>query len=254
MSLIEIKNGNTLLTTINNVNGEVKLNTSNTYMNQDIQVSLDMPVYDGSVINDYLCFTAEENNSTIQLYINTQYGPVPNPPTLEYSKDLLNWLPFVVGETVVAMNIGEKMYLRGDNPYFSPPETNAGNVMFMMTGKIAASGDLISLLDKSCQKTDISTQYCFSGAFLNCTALTSLPKLTATSLSYGCYYWMFYGCSNIKVSTVQTGEYQTPYRIPASGTGTAEQRALYEMFSGTGGTFTNTPVINTTYYTNNNVI
>lgn len=197
---------------------------------------------------DYLCFTAKENNSTVSTYIETQYGPVPNPPTLEYSKDLLNWSPFVVDSTVVTLNAGEKMYLRGDNPYFSPPGTNYGNVVFKMTGKIAASGDLMSLLDKSCKSTTISTEYCFSGAFMGCNALISPPKLTATSLSYGCYYWLFHGCTNLKISSTQTEDYQTPFRIPASGTGTAGSYALYQMFDGTGGSFKGTPSINTTYY------
>ena len=65
---------------------------------------------------------------------------------------------------------------------------------------------------------------------------------------------MFYGCRLIKLSTTQTGEYQTPYRIPKSGTGTTATGALTEMFANTGGTFTGTPSINTTYYTSNTVV
>ena len=59
---------------------------------------------------------------------------------------------------------------------------------------------------------------------------------------------MFYICINIKLSTTQTGEYQTAYIIPKSGTGTTATDALLNMFSVTGGTFTGTPEINTTYY------
>jgi hypothetical protein len=65
---------------------------------------------------------------------------------------------------------------------------------------------------------------------------------------------MFYGCSLIKLSTTQVDEYQTEYRIPFSGTGTTASNALGSMFANTGGTFTGTAIINTTYYTSNTVI
>ena len=65
---------------------------------------------------------------------------------------------------------------------------------------------------------------------------------------------MFKGCTKIKLSRSQTGEYPTEYRIPTSGTGTIALDALTEMFMDTGGTFTGTPNINTTYYTSNTVV
>ena len=59
---------------------------------------------------------------------------------------------------------------------------------------------------------------------------------------------MFQGCTSLKLSTTQTGEYTQEYRIPSSGTGTTASNALTNMFVSTGGTFTGTPEINTTYY------
>lgn len=59
---------------------------------------------------------------------------------------------------------------------------------------------------------------------------------------------MFYGCYRLKLSTTQTDEYTQEYRIPTSGTGTTAMDALKYMFTSTGGTFTGTPEINTTYY------
>jgi len=59
---------------------------------------------------------------------------------------------------------------------------------------------------------------------------------------------MFFGCSKLKLSTSQTVNYTTSYRIPKSGTGTYANSALGGMFDNTGGTFTGTPSINTTYY------
>ena len=96
--------------------------------------------------------------------------------------------------------------------------------------------------------------YCYYYMFYGCTSLTTAPALPATTLTINCYNSMFYGCSKIKVSTSQTGGYQTPYRIPTSGTGTTATNALNNMFASTGGSFTGTPTINTTYYTSNTIV
>ena len=98
---------------------------------------------------------------------------------------------------------------------------------------------------------------CYYYMFNGCNSLTTAPELPATTLVSGCYYCMFQGCTKIKLSTTQTGEYQTAYRIPTSGTGTSSATsALSNMFASTGGTFTGTPSINTTYYlsTSNTVV
>ena len=89
---------------------------------------------------------------------------------------------------------------------------------------------------------------CYTSMFKGCTYLTIVPELPATILTSFCYRNMFYGCTNIKLSETQTGEYQTAYRIPTSGTGTTGSNSLLSMFTNTGGTFTGTPTINTTYY------
>ena len=96
--------------------------------------------------------------------------------------------------------------------------------------------------------------YCYYYMFSGCTSLTTAPELPATTLADYCYRSMFQGCTKIKISTTQTGEYQTAYRIPKSGTGTTATNALSDMFTKTGGTFTGTPEINTIYYTSNTVV
>ena len=90
--------------------------------------------------------------------------------------------------------------------------------------------------------------YCYSEMFSGCTNLTQAPSLPATTLADSCYRKMFYGCTSLKLSSTQTGEYTQEYRIPSSGTGTTATDALTDMFTSTGGTFTGTPEINTTYY------
>ena len=89
---------------------------------------------------------------------------------------------------------------------------------------------------------------CYYHMFQSCTSLTTVPSLPATTLAKSCYSSMFYGCEKIKVSSVSSGTYTKAYRIPKSGTGTTASNALNSMFANTGGAFTGTPEINTTYY------
>ena len=93
--------------------------------------------------------------------------------------------------------------------------------------------------------------FCYQAMFHSCTSLTQAPALPATTLIVYCYMYMFYGCTSLKLSTTQTGEYTVAYRIPTTGTGTTPTDALANMFASTGGTFTGTPEINTTYYLSN---
>ena len=89
---------------------------------------------------------------------------------------------------------------------------------------------------------------CYYFMFLNCTSLTQAPALPATMLANYCYNSMFRGCTSLKLSSSKTEEYTQEYRIPTTGTGTIATDALTDMFTSTGGTFTGTPEINTTYY------
>ena len=90
--------------------------------------------------------------------------------------------------------------------------------------------------------------HCYDYMFSGCTGLTQAPELPATTLANYCYYGMFSGCTSLKLSSTQTGEYTQEYRIPSSGEGVTATNALINMFTSTGGTFTGTPSINTTYY------
>ena len=89
---------------------------------------------------------------------------------------------------------------------------------------------------------------CYYYMFQGCTSLTQAPVLPATTLAWQCYGSMFNGCTSLKLSSIQTNEYAQEYRIPSSGEGTTANNALTNMFKSTGGTFTGTPEINTTYY------
>ena len=92
-------------------------------------------------------------------------------------------------------------------------------------------------------------EYCYFHMFEGCTSLTQAPELPATTLAKSCYDYMFKGCTSLKISTVQSTEYPTAWRIPSSGRiSSVAPDWNYYMLAGTGGTFTGDPNINTTYY------
>lgn len=113
-----------------------------------------------------------------------------------------------------------------------------GNIETLLDYRTVANGQHPTMAD-----------FCYFGMFKGCTSLTTAPELPATVLAASCYAYMFYGCTSLKLSDAQTGEYQYAYRIPTLGTGTTANRALSNMFTNTGGTFTGTPTIDITYYT-----
>lgn len=111
--------------------------------------------------------------------------------------------------------------------------------MFFGCTSLTDAPDLIS--------TDVKNN-AYEYMFYGCTGLSKAPMIYAATLDYGVCQYMFYGCTGIKLSKVQTDEYAIPYRIPVEGQGTAQSTTLGSMFTNTGGTFTGTPEINTTYY------
>jgi hypothetical protein len=70
---------------------------------------------------------------------------------------------------------------------------------FKMTGKIGASGNIMSLLyeDEFEGKLTIPCSYCYQCMFRGCTSLVTAPELPATTLAEGCYNCMFYGCTSL---------------------------------------------------------
>lgn len=97
---------------------------------------------------------------------------------------------------------------------------------------------------------------CYKRMFADCVNLESIAAITASDFPSDCLTSMYNGCVKIKISETQVGDYANEFRLPASGSATAGTNPgpFGNMFDGTGGTFTGTPSINTTYYTSNTVI
>lgn len=95
----------------------------------------------------------------------------------------------------------------------------------------------------------------YNGMFMGCSSMARLPKLHITGIGMDSCVDMFYGCSLIKISNTETDEeYRYAWRIPTEGTipdmDWPSSGWSTDMFKFTGGTFTGSPNIHTTYYTN----
>lgn len=221
----------------------------------------------GGGTSNYITFTGETSEFTLQATNKKWDG------TVQWSTDLTNWTTLTGTEAM--QSVGKKLYLRGkDNTTFCNVSNYSG-VEWQLSAKAGCSGNIQALLDYENPPTSIPASNCYFAMFKNCTNLTSAPSLLATTLTSACYYHMFYGCTSltslpelpattlsgtcyfgmfgnctgIKLSTTQTAEYKTSWRIPSSGTIPSEPSNWgHDMFYGTGGTFTGDPSINTTYY------
>ena len=156
---------------------------------------ISVAVSGGGVDTDFLCFTAGEANSTVGL---TTGSAAPTPELYISTDNKQTWSAWD-GTAVTLANVGDKMYVYGNNATMSFSSTTPGCNSFTMTGSIAASGDVTSLLDR--KGVDKLPAYAFNSLFNNCTALTSAPSLPATTLAPYCYQYMFQGCTGL--TTVQ---------------------------------------------------
>lgn len=222
-----------------------------------------------------LCFTANTAGSTIQL------NKIGNPTAvnLETSTDWVTWTDYTIWNTITLVNVWDKVYMRNKSGTDTGFSTSSSDYyQFSMTWSISASGDTTTLLNKN--RTTTLSSYCYYSLFRWCTSLTIVPELSATTLAVHCYSnmfrWctnletlpnlpaiqmndycyqsMFHSCSKIKLSTTQTWEYQTAYRIPVTWTWTDANYAFSYMFYWTWWTYTSDPSINTTYYTSNAIV
>ena len=148
-------------------------------------------------LTDPLCFTAEEAGSTVTMLIKGSAPTVylETSPTGEEG----SWTDFIAGTTTITLaNVGDKVYFRAKQDYQLFATNPANYNYFVMTGKIAASGNLNTLLKADGDILDLTgANYCYASMFSGCTSLTKAPALPATTLANGCYYRMFINCSSL---------------------------------------------------------
>lgn len=137
-------------------------------------------------VADWLCFTAEQANSTVRL----DKSGSPNAISLETSTDGSTWTDYSwsgnTGDTLTLANAGDKVYMRAKTENQTIGSSLSKYYKFVMTGKIAASGNIQTLLKADGSRTD-APSFCYYYMFSGCTSLTSSPALPATTLDSYCY-------------------------------------------------------------------
>ena len=156
----------------------------------------------GPKLDEPLCFTAEAPGSTVGL---TQVGSTLE-VHLQTSTDGNTWTPYTVNDTITLANVGDKVYFKakGRNQVMAAPGVEELTYFynnFVMTGKIAASGNVNSLLEEDEETARTMSlsgkEFCYAFLFQNCASLTSAPELPATTLARSCYESMFNGCTSL---------------------------------------------------------
>ena len=149
---------------------------------------------------DYLTFTAIEPSTIL-------YKPS-DVTTAEYSYDKVNWNS--ADNVTLNLNTGDKVYFKGN--ITGDKAINEAN--FKMTGKISASGSIMSLQEGNPNDKTIKYGYAFRFLFLDCTSLVTAPELPATVLTKYCYSHLFSGCKNLvkapylPAKKLKTGSYE----------------------------------------------
>ena len=167
-------------------------------------------VIEPEVEPDYLCFTST-GDSTVGMTQNGTPTTSAN-KVIQYKLNDGQWQNWDLSE--VSLHNGDKMYVKSDDEI---PMSESYDICkyFYMTGSIAASGNIMSLLNFSYTLPD----YAFIKLFQNCTALTTaLTTLPATTLAQSCYRSMFQGCTSLTAA---------PATLPAT---TLVDYCYYQMF------------------------
>jgi len=141
-----------------------------------------------------LTFTS--NGSTT---ITLQKKGTPYDITLEYKLNNGSWTSYKFG-TAIPLNDEDQIAFQAgesENLKFNVDYNNNYNFNVSGTGTIAASGNIMSLVNQSMKSLTIPYNKYFCFLFRDCTLLTQAPKLPATSLDYQCYWNMFYGCTRL---------------------------------------------------------
>ena len=162
----------------------------------------------------YLTFTAEEAGSTLSL-------PWASASDVQISTDHgTTWSAYARGTTITLANVGDSVSFKGRG-FVANNIANVNHVK--MTGKIAASGSVTSLIDENGGDPNVTLPNdCFAHMFQDCTSLTQAPELPATTLSFICYVFMFQNCTSLT---------QVP-KLPATTLSSACYRGMFDGCTG----------------------
>lgn len=182
-----------------------------------------------------LTFTAEKENSMVSL------GKTGSPTVsgLHYRIGTDGeWLPYTCGTKITLPNIGDAVqFWNAENTLSS---SNLAFVRFSMTGTIAGSGNVMSLLNFR----DDCVDFCFYMLFYGCKSLTLPPDFPSMVIAENCYMNAFGGTSitvapDLPATNAAIGCYRYMFRYcpivkaPTLGVTQLEHTALSYLFEGT---------------------
>ena len=142
--------------------------------------------------NTEVKFFARED-STVKWIQEVNSGSTVLNVQMSYSYDRSTWNSWPKDNTI-NLSAGACVYVKNTASVLS---TQNCRVKFVMTGAIAASGDIKSLMNN--QQPTADDRICY-GLFNGCAALIIPPELTPTSVGKRGYYEMFRNCSNLIVA------------------------------------------------------
>ena len=140
---------------------------------------------------NYFVIEALEDRLTAKLSANA----------CEYCIDDGTWITLPPNTNTVYINSGQTLSFRSNLVSESDEKNGIGTFIISKTCNI--KGNIMSLLhgDDFEEQNDLTNKnYAFHRLFNNCTNIVDASELIlpATTLSIGCYCYMFYGCSNLK--------------------------------------------------------
>lgn len=163
-----------------------------------------------------LRFTAQEVNSS--LTIEVLGSEAITKLNLQYrTNDNLVWQNYTLGTTINLANIGNWVEMKNKGLQTNYQTHNTYH-HFVMTGKIAASGNIMYLLDNSGEIDDLSSASApFYNMFKNQTSLISAPEIPAKKL----------GSSSCDSMFMATGLVTVP-ELPATDLGPNAYSAMFK--------------------------
>ena len=166
----------------------------------------------------YLTFESKTNNNTI--YWWSAFAN--ETKTISASTDNgSTWTAYASstggsGTTIATLNTGDKVLIKGTNQAYT-------NNRFNSSGQFEMYGNIMSLLygDNFSGQTALTDNYLFFSLFRASSGLTSAENLIlpATTLTYGCYGYMFFNCTSLTkapelpAATLVDGCYQYMFAV-----------------------------------------
>ena len=191
-----------------------------------------------------LTFEAKEDGVEVTF---TKASTLPD-LSIEYSLNGGTWTTYTTSITLT--NIGDKVSFRGNNASYAKNRNVYST--FSCSADCYIYGNVMSLIDKDNFATnttlDVNASYSFCKLFINNTHIFSHDTkpllLPATTLNAMCYFYMFYGCSNLTqapalpATTLANGCYMWMFdgchltEAPELHATTLTESCYYGMFSG----------------------